>query len=123
MSSLYTQCNVTITIRLQPTLIWHGFKCHFMLCIGGAVATGTFALRYLFSSVKQVKYSLQNFVFHCKNEAKTSPQVTPLHAITNGLIGFLPSFDIHFPNPVTLSTFVSRPLSVINTFRRDIVDG
>ena len=41
------------------------------------MATGTFALRYLFSSVKQVKYSLQNFVFHCKNEAKTSPQVTP----------------------------------------------
>ena len=78
------------------------------------MATGTFVLRYLFSPVKQVKYSLQNFVFHCKNEAKTSPQVTPLHAITNGLIGFLPSFDIHFPNPVTfLQLFLGRFLSSI----------
>ena len=26
----------------------------------------------------------------------------PLHIITNGLIGFLPPFDVHVPNPLTL---------------------
>ena len=66
--------------------------------------------------------------------------MTLLHTITNDLLGFLPSFDIRFPNPVTLpidllirklclllglgitetrdtchgNSIVSRPLSVFN---------
>ena len=117
-------------------------------CVGVGGVTDTFSFRCLFSSVKQVKCSLQNWIFRCSEEVKTSLQVTPLHTIANGLIGFSPSLDIHFLNPVTWptdllihklcllldleitetrdayhgSSIVSRLLSVINTFRPDIVD-